>query len=962
MSSVPPVPFDPYHKWLGIPRRDQPPNHYRLLGIPLFEDDVQVIEAASDRQMAFLRKFQAGEHSAAALKLLNEVSRARICLLKSDAKLAYDTTLRAGLSETDPNESGAVSMPAEVVTRPPWASPIYLGGGAAALVIAGIVIYALRPSPAPVAVAPPQVAAQAVDKAAKPEVRPAENAEPVKADAAVEVAKSDAVPAVDPRFFGARTPKSNPRRSSNQQNRPPAPDDNPSGNSSPDSPGTSPFFKPNVTPPGKTADRSTAMAKENSTGKPAGTSGEPASDVSIAQFDEAGSGAIDLLSRIDVQRDSVSGEWQLENKQLTGKSMIGPTVARLGLPYRPAQQYDLLAIIERQADQGTFAIGLPVQGSQVCVVLDTGGNYDVSGLSQIKGRAANRNPTSHRSKVLPGGESIPVVCSVRRKSITVRANGNVIIDWKGDVDQLTAPDAMPLVDPQSLMLGIQGGEFLVSALKYRPVTGTGSSSSDMPATAVGASAPIAGVLTTSKLATPDAAALAAAQQEIHELFKSEYALARKADGKNQEPKTSLARTLMARAQSTDDNPAACYVMLSEAAELAAEAGQLSLAWDILVELGDRFNMQSLALMERAIKAATPFAKSLEEIAFLGSMYVLLLDEAVQVNDFETAGKAAQSAATATRKLTSLKEQLALRVRRINQLRDAYEAAKSAQLVLQTNPEDGPANLDWGRYLCFYQANWATGLPLLAKCSDATVAEVARRDLDQPRDMEALDRLGDDWWELAEKEKEPVKTTIRERAIEAWQMALPYTKALQKQTLEKKISRIFQQTRFFETSGSGNGVTVAGPEYNPGNFFTVEFWVFTNSDTGILISKRDQRNDSSLIVTLDRGRPSIAGRSNNGSKIARSKITINDGRWHHIAAVKVGTKLGLFVDGKWAAQTEFLDTYLSRSPWKLGHDSQWEMEEPHAKFCRLRFSKEARYLVNFTPERIYGRDKATTYIP
>lgn len=25
------VPFDPYHKWLGIPPKDQPPNHYRLL-------------------------------------------------------------------------------------------------------------------------------------------------------------------------------------------------------------------------------------------------------------------------------------------------------------------------------------------------------------------------------------------------------------------------------------------------------------------------------------------------------------------------------------------------------------------------------------------------------------------------------------------------------------------------------------------------------------------------------------------------------------------------------------------------------------------------------------------------------------------------------------------------------------------------------------------------------------------
>jgi hypothetical protein len=28
--------FDPYHKWLGIPPPQQPPHHYRLLGIDLY--------------------------------------------------------------------------------------------------------------------------------------------------------------------------------------------------------------------------------------------------------------------------------------------------------------------------------------------------------------------------------------------------------------------------------------------------------------------------------------------------------------------------------------------------------------------------------------------------------------------------------------------------------------------------------------------------------------------------------------------------------------------------------------------------------------------------------------------------------------------------------------------------------------------------------------------------------------
>ena len=35
--------FDAYYHWLGIPPKDQPPNHYRMLGIELFEDNRDVI-------------------------------------------------------------------------------------------------------------------------------------------------------------------------------------------------------------------------------------------------------------------------------------------------------------------------------------------------------------------------------------------------------------------------------------------------------------------------------------------------------------------------------------------------------------------------------------------------------------------------------------------------------------------------------------------------------------------------------------------------------------------------------------------------------------------------------------------------------------------------------------------------------------------------------------------------------
>jgi hypothetical protein len=90
--------FDPYRKWLGIPLKDQPPNHYRLLGVELYESDLDVIEGAAERQMSFVRQYQSGEYAADAAKILNELAVARLCLLKPATKSAYDEKLRQQLA------------------------------------------------------------------------------------------------------------------------------------------------------------------------------------------------------------------------------------------------------------------------------------------------------------------------------------------------------------------------------------------------------------------------------------------------------------------------------------------------------------------------------------------------------------------------------------------------------------------------------------------------------------------------------------------------------------------------------------------------------------------------------------------------------------------------------------------------------------------------------------------------
>ena len=106
--------FDPYHKWLGILPEEQPPNHYRLLGIVDFESDEEIIEGAASQRTLYLRTLASGKHEEAAAKLLNEVAAARVALLSQETREEYNRTLKASptISDSDSTESRCESRQA----------------------------------------------------------------------------------------------------------------------------------------------------------------------------------------------------------------------------------------------------------------------------------------------------------------------------------------------------------------------------------------------------------------------------------------------------------------------------------------------------------------------------------------------------------------------------------------------------------------------------------------------------------------------------------------------------------------------------------------------------------------------------------------------------------------------------------------------------------------------------------
>src|SRR5690606_37028572 len=104
--------FNPYHQWLGIPPAEHPPNHYRLLGLATFEDDGDVISNAADRQMGHVKSFASGPQAAQSQTLLNELAKARLCLLNPTRKAEYDEWLAEQICDADAmlDESGEYEL------------------------------------------------------------------------------------------------------------------------------------------------------------------------------------------------------------------------------------------------------------------------------------------------------------------------------------------------------------------------------------------------------------------------------------------------------------------------------------------------------------------------------------------------------------------------------------------------------------------------------------------------------------------------------------------------------------------------------------------------------------------------------------------------------------------------------------------------------------------------------------
>ena len=96
------VPLDVYKDWLGIPEDiPRPPDHYALLRLVRFEDDVQKVRGHYKKLNEHVRKYATGTYQVESQELLNDLAKAMLCLTDPERKHDYDEGLGREFDEND---------------------------------------------------------------------------------------------------------------------------------------------------------------------------------------------------------------------------------------------------------------------------------------------------------------------------------------------------------------------------------------------------------------------------------------------------------------------------------------------------------------------------------------------------------------------------------------------------------------------------------------------------------------------------------------------------------------------------------------------------------------------------------------------------------------------------------------------------------------------------------------------
>ncbi len=465
--------FDPYHKWLGIPPAEQPPNHYRLLGISLFESDLEVIDAAANRQMGYVQGFANSDHATDSQKLLNELAAARICLLDGERRATYDAGLGYGTASTlvtarpklmtfgaVSSESmkkrralGDVTSHSQNRSEGSQGSRIRPPGEEAVETVA---VNSGTANEAPDRDSP--IIERPLPRIIRSRSRRSTHTSEIVTGAAILSVMVIVGILVTWQLPNRLVPRAKTEAASNSSQRV--------------KPSNSPGVETDKTTQGGTESE---PSQPDAASVPAQVSNSLEASVVDAktdkQADQGAVSSIDLLKSFRLPDDVITGDWKFE-----GTSLIAPKDQRrpavLILPHPPWPEY-VLTIEEETIEEGLLILGLVSGDAQFSACLDwNNGKY---WLQSFTNQGLQDNESTQRPPALVTQIHRTIVCKVTKERVSILIDGHLVLDWYGDYSRFNdRPLALVEIPDQSALFLASWGVHKINKFSIEPVrTNTG---------------------------------------------------------------------------------------------------------------------------------------------------------------------------------------------------------------------------------------------------------------------------------------------------------------------------------------------------------------------------------------------------------------------------------------------------------------------------------------------------------
>ena len=191
--------------------------------------------------------------------------------------------------------------------------------------------------------------------------------------------------------------------------------------------------------------------------------------------------------------------------------------------------------------------------------------------------------------------------------------------------------------------------------------------------------------------------------------------------------------------------------------------------------GGGFHVVGLTLKEPYLLKIEPALSKTEDLKRLAPVLLRLLQEALDLDQYDVATRTAQALGSCGRKakIPNLIARGDASLKSVSEQKTGFEKAKKAEEALADAPEDPNANRIWGEWLCFQKGRWDRGLPYLTKGPESPLRAMAQKEFAGSAELSSLMEVADGWWELAERERVPLrKSQLLAHARSIYTAALP----------------------------------------------------------------------------------------------------------------------------------------------------------------------------------------------